>query len=187
MGWKEFIASVVNSIIWPISLLLIIYWFRENLKILLGKISSFTFGSTSAKFSDDLSEITEQAEVNSELKTVPIYEDDNIKELARINPSLSIIESFRKFENSLRTLYESKEFRSKYTGVKYAVTPIHQIIKYLVEKGLLNNSDYNTYMKLSNIRNKVVHEYYNDISYSDAIAFYDLIKDLALKIESINF
>ena len=156
----QFIASIVGSVAWPITVLVIILLLRKHLIRLLSKLTSLKYGDLEAKFDSGL----DRAE--SDLLSLPpvaretIDRDrsatDHILKLqvisaTKLPPHLEIIEAWRAVERELRNYAESRGIRAAST------TPLLLLLRVLSNKEYLNPILISLINELRTLRNFASH------------------------------
>ncbi|MDO6842148.1 hypothetical protein Q4602_21970 [Paraglaciecola chathamensis] len=53
MDWKTFIVQIINTLVWPVVLLVFLYIFKEQIQGLLKSLTKLTVGNASAIFSKE--------------------------------------------------------------------------------------------------------------------------------------
>ncbi len=55
MDWKTFLAEIINTLVWPIVLLIFFYFFKEPIQSLIKTLTKLTVGNASAVFDKEKS------------------------------------------------------------------------------------------------------------------------------------
>ncbi len=53
MDWKTFAVQIINTLAWPIVLLIFLYFFKEQIQGLIKSLTKLTIGNASAVFSKE--------------------------------------------------------------------------------------------------------------------------------------
>lgn len=183
MGIYQFIASIVDSIAWPATVLIALYFFKGHIFEILPFIRKIKIKD----FELDLKEAKQSINKGLEPKELAATkEDDKFSQLyllAELSPRSAILESWLLLE-SVATNLAVKE-TNKQPGSLLAVLP-RCIGGYLARKGLISKKDLEFFDRLKELRNKAAHLSDMKISFQDASDYIDMARTLASKLEIIN-
>lgn len=176
MSKFEFISSIINSIVWPIVILLITILLRKPLFNILSKLTKVTYNNLEMDFSKKLDEL----ETNLELKELPSdYSqpandkmEKDITTVARISPAASITMAWSLVEQELMDTIKRLAISPDYPPHNSALKNIN-LLKNI---GLLDSEAENTLTELRILRNQAAHNQVSNekITYLDAIKYYEL-------------
>jgi len=80
MDWKTFFVGLIDTLVWPIVLLIFIYFFKEQIQSLIEKLTKVTIGNSTATFgkealAEKISSESAVQETESEIPPVMSKED----------------------------------------------------------------------------------------------------------------
>ncbi len=159
MNPAEFTISLLQTISWPVVVLIVCITFRRDVTALLGRLSSLKHNNTEAQFhSEKLIKAAEHVQKpnaieHNYLKTPEAQKALKILDIA---PSNAVIAAWTEFELAAR------EKLMEITPPKVALTPgypqpITKIIDELLRSGVIEKPDYEFLRTLRNLRNNVLH------------------------------
>ncbi len=182
INYLELISNVISSLAWPITVLMIIFTFRKQLESILKKITKITFGGNEFSLADDLTNVSKSPN-DEELINENATSETDFLHLAKIRPDLAIIDSYKALEEVVRNIYEKRYRKS----VPYYGNPSPvQVLKLLLDDSLIDNRTMYRTKKVRDIRNNVIHNFYPDIDYSEALLFDKDVKELIKILDSIT-
>ena len=136
MNWLELIASLVDSISWPILVGLVVYWLRHSIVALAERVSRIKFKDMEAHFKERLGELTpddakvaaEESMETAESKTITFME------LADISPKTAILEAWIRIEVATRRYTKSLGLgkRLSYQGLRRLPQQHRQKIEHIL-------------------------------------------------------
>lgn len=111
MDGFQFISSIVGSVAWPISILLLIYWSRESLHAIISRIIKFKYKDIELDFSHELKVITQQAKrIGIEPTQSSIQETkektalqllDDADSISSVSPEAAVLTAWAPIEKTL--------------------------------------------------------------------------------------
>ena len=152
MGTLEFIAALVEDIVWPLTVVLAIFIFRGPISNLLPFLQRLRYKEFVVEFNQKLDKVeTEAAAITGEGTEVRV--DDYMLELAQAHPRGAVIDSWLAVEKAIRDVAASRDMnvddpRRRST---YAVE------KELARSGALNPAVVSLVRDLRSTRNEAVH------------------------------
>lgn len=162
MNWMTFISSIVESIIWPVTIMLLIIIFRDPIKEVVPLLKKFKFKSFEVDFERKISSISKKVERAQLPETSDAFNNisninhniisrfGDIKNINISSPRSAIIESWIMVEQLLRRLAENQEMNI-YNGTSI------NILNELSNKNIISNDIFEICNELREIRNKAVH------------------------------
>ncbi len=174
--WLDFIASLVDSLAWPLITLLILYTLRNPLLELMPFLKRLKIQNLELEFSDKLKELGSQAS-----RTVPLTREatltkrdsqDQILELLVVSRSAAIAEAWREVE-------EAAVDAARRHNIDVKLHNLNRFEKTLLENDIIDEQQAKIYSGLRSLRNSAVHEGDAAVSDSNALAFADLSIQLA--------
>ncbi|HWY62229.1 MAG TPA: hypothetical protein VNW15_10050 [Rhizomicrobium sp.] len=156
----QFISSIVGSIAWPTTIILIILILRKQILALIPSISSLKYGDFEAKFENRLeraeSDLLSLPPVEREVTSRQVYTTDSTIKFQRsatvhLPPHLEITESWRSVERELRSVAEQKGL-----GIASTAATL-QLIRVLANKEYINPILFRLLNELRSLRNFAAH------------------------------
>ncbi len=155
MDTLTFIASLVDSLVWPATLLLGLLILREPLARLLPEIRRFRFRDLEADFGDAVDSI--RAEASDALPTAAAGAGDEttrrLEELAAVAPNAAVMGAWDSVEEAAKDLIARSGRRPDYD----IDTPYALIERLLADGKLVDRARIKVFSDLRRLRNKVVH------------------------------
>jgi hypothetical protein len=204
MDWLTFIASVLQSLAWPLTVITLALIFRNAIKTLLSEIISVKSKWFEIGFDKRIEQVAREAERVLPEHPAPIQirvsdavsvhtgddiaVDSNQKVLLQANaqerflrlvdshPAAAILESWLDLETDLRKLAEKHDIdRSDKLSTR-------QIAQELRERGVLDEETLNIFSKLRDLRNVVVHTRVDSITPNLALEYDQIVRRLITKL-----
>lgn len=171
MSWMDFVASLVESLAWPVAAFAIALVFRKQLLTLLENLEEFGWGEARAKFSKRIDKAEQVAEslptpLNAPALPASPTEEDRFEQLLAISPSAAVLDAWNPIEISLRKVAEKHGVPSS----RY-VNPAGWV-KELNKAGFLPMSVVTLVNELRKVRNVAAHS--DEVTVSDALRFREL-------------
>lgn len=160
MGWKEFAASVVGSVAWPVVILILGMVFRKQLIELLQRLQDFKLPGAEATFAAGLDKVEVRLEdlkaTEEEAVTEQVREDSKTDEepgftnSSIADPTGTVIRSWEELSKALNGMLRAR------TGRRPSFN-IRAVLGELVAEGVINELFAETIMDLHALRNRVAH------------------------------
>lgn len=180
MNTNELISSLVNSLAWPVAIVVIIFLLKSPIQRLILNLSRFKFNELEMDFAAALEEVKEIMPVKTD---VQIEKDPNIIEMAKLNPSSAILISFNKIEHELAEVIKRLAISPDYPGDN----SVHKNIKLISSYTDINEDTLEILNDLRHLRNIAAHSNpNNNITYTDAIKFYNLSESLIVELKNLQ-
>lgn len=156
-----FISNIVSSIIWPLTIGVLLYLFKEPIEELLPLIKNLKYKGFEVKFAQQMSNINEKADnanlpdidetyyINS-INRESIKWLSELKDINLYSTRTAIIESWVRVEKLIRKLGKAHLIDSSNKNTAY-------ILKELFNKDIISNEIFDICNQLRKIRNKAVH------------------------------
>ncbi|MFK5913250.1 MAG: hypothetical protein QM484_02670 [Woeseiaceae bacterium] len=177
----EHFIDLLNVVIWPVTVLIVIFLMRNPLKNLLPHIDKVKYKDFELYFKKQLEQVEEEIRKDQVIEVKLPSSNPEIIRLIDVSPSAAIIESWKKLE--LAAINKVKQLAPK--DVKYR-NPEKRPIDYLEYTGALIPSSVRAIRELRNLRNQSVHS--DDIVVSKDMAkeFSSVAIAISNQIESIT-
>ena len=186
MNWLDFVSSLVASLAWPITLLILLYWFKNNLQSLFPFIERFKYKDFEVQFRAAVKEIAEESKVTlpapePEEEELPIDIRDQLFQLVEVSPRTAILEAWLHVEAwAVRRV----QMLGKVPTDKLKNMAPLRLGKLLQEYKILTPNQMHMFHKLRDLRNKAVHVSDARFSIEDVIDYVDLALALARTIRA---
>lgn len=179
MNWLEFFASVIDSLAWPVAILLLIYLLKDNLISLVPYIQKLKYKD----FELELKETKQKfAEVSVEDKDqITSLETLTLYRLAELSPRSAIVESWIDLEKAAAEIIAKRT--QEEPGAMTALAP-QRLGSYLLKKGLISDRQFNVFNNLRELRNKSVHFNEDTITSEEAVEYVGMASKLADQLRS---
>ena len=106
MDYLNFIAALIDSLAWPITIFVIVFLFRDNLSKLLDRVIKFKHNGTEIDFREEVEAVSREAKI-----ILPIIKegssgpsDVDLKNLAETSPREAIMKAWDSVEHALYEL-----------------------------------------------------------------------------------
>ena len=180
----EHIVDLIDILVWPITLLLIIFGGigTEQIKALITTIQRFKYKDVEIDFSGRLEQVKENIGEISLHEHHPIVDESEIyNNILKTSPVAAVIKSWQTLElsaiNKVKDLLpENESFRN----------PLQRPTDYLEHKGALTPTTSSAIRDLRSLRNQIVHGSVNEISQEDAMQYAKLAATIRRKIDAIT-
>lgn len=180
MDWVTFASKALDAVVWPITVLVLVFKFSDRFRELLGKLTEVSLpGGISGKFEQPLKEVEQLA------KELPkafdgglqLAEGDPIALLA--NPTGVIMEAWKGLEAIASDLYQASDAPRRDKMLNYSSKHPQGIAALEYEK-LIPNEEISLLRELRSIRNRVAHSTVDRPTPEDAERFTSVVRTLEL-------
>lgn len=163
MTWLDSIARLLDAVVWPVALLLVVWWLREPLAELIQGLKRFRSRWFDAEFGRRLQEM----ETKADRAQLPGFEEEaNPERLAAISPRAAITEAWRNVEIALR---EQARQRGYPEGEN-----VWRVSERLAEEGVISPSTRDLLSDMRHLRNEAVHADEIALNSAEALEYSDL-------------
>tara|TARA_R110002167_G_scaffold269962_2_gene476488 strand:+ start:535 stop:1134 length:600 start_codon:yes stop_codon:yes gene_type:complete len=185
MDWKSFFASIVDSLAWPVVVLIVVILLKDKLSELLPRLKRFKHRDTEFEFAEKVSELVRESEAQGEVEPnlegeeiAPDLQFDSLIQLAEISPRAAVVEAYRILEvasqNAVQEAYpniDPKELRHPLRAKKL-----------LVKSDILSEYQYDQLRDLRNLRNTAAHSQDFKLKGMPIEAYIDIALSLARQL-----
>ena len=151
MSVLEFIVALIDSLAWPLAVVVLFVLFRGQIVALLSLLRRIKYGDLDVYFSEQLEEVESQVQSIPTGNQVPEV-DDRIREVVRISPRLAIIESWLAVEAAMTALSDVGSPNPARSHGRMS-----SLERILEEAGVIDATVAALIASLRIIRNKAVH------------------------------
>ena len=152
MDTLEFIAALVEDLVWPLTLVLCIFVFRGPISSLLPFVQRLRYKDFVVEFSQKLDQVETQAAAIAG-KGAEVGVPDDMLELAQTHPRAAVIDSWLEIEKAIREVAASREMDVDLPRRR----SIFEVERELARSGVLNQTIVSLVRDLRSTRNEVVH------------------------------
>lgn len=154
MNWKQFVASIVGSLAWPVLILVIVLAFRKEFSNLIGQIKRIAAGSVKVELAEQVAAVRAAGEaVEVEQAIDPsdaIALDPSLLQMVQSFPEAALLQAFKELEGTIL------QIRSRLPDGKPFRTMV-EVLKALVNQGYITESVLALFNKLRAARNTAAH------------------------------
>jgi hypothetical protein len=167
MDWKQFIASIIGSIAWPVIVVVLLILLRKNLGSLAERLTEISLpGGSKAKFERALRQAQMVPVVmvreHEGAEEEPRHLDPKIVELANLHPEAAVLISYRDMESWLYKLHLAFDLPHR--------RRIEIVAKELVGRAF-DQSFLEVFNELRKARNIAAHVHGKALSREDALEY----------------
>src|ERR1700691_987398 len=111
MNWLEFWSTIARSLVWPIVVIILAYWFRDSIKAAIPRLSKVKGGGFEAEFERKLEEVEIEVAKDKLFETVEPFSEfqrEKYRQLIEVTPALGVTEAWTDVDFALRPLLGSK-------------------------------------------------------------------------------
>lgn len=116
MDWKAFSASLVGSLAWPMAVVVILLIFKDQVKLLAGKIRKVGAGSVNFELAEKVEEAVEAGKVVETEKGVLAPDlagiEPTLLQLAKSSPEAAVVQTFKDLERQILGFRQRLRFAS---------------------------------------------------------------------------
>ena len=185
MDWFTFTSNLVDSLAWPIVLVVVILILKKPITNLIDRITRIAGKDISVDFSKELSRLTQKVDRN--LATKDLYDfivnGEEIQKYfadAYIDSRSAIINGWLMIEEALRDLAKSSQLDLKH------YEPSVKVLSILRNRNILPNDMYKTINEARRLRNEAIHSMDFDISPDDAQNYVSMANKISSYLRSID-
>ena len=176
MSTLEFVAKVIDSLVWPALVAWLVYGFRSPIGTLIRRLSSLKYKGLEAEFEKRLDEIVSAPDLASaQIADTPDQQQTiSLIEIAEIAPRAAVLEAWIQIEKATREYLDSIgiERRMSYQGLRRLPDKHKAPLKALLPG----------YQELRLLRNKAAHAQDSDINADSAKSYVEIALWVAAEI-----
>jgi hypothetical protein len=196
MDWREFFSSVIGSVAWPVSAVVIVAVLRGKILEWLkdqGPVKRAKVGTTGfeLEFEQKLGELKKKVEdeIPADKVSNSVSPEDRkagegflseIESLAAVDPRAAVLMSFVRLETTFRECLEDEMAESQSRPV--SMLGMRQMIDYAAKGSLVSPNEVRILKDLTLLRNSVVHGHSVPISQQAAQEYADLAYRAAIAL-----
>lgn len=150
MDWLTFIAELTRALAWPLAAVLIAWMFRDQLKLLLGRVRKGKLGPAEFEFEESVRALKNDAPELANTPAANLHRDELA--LLTSNPRSAIITAWLELEESMRALLKARKFAPS------AIASPLRTIQAVRGLGLIDPVYVTFTEELRQLRNRATHE-----------------------------
>lgn len=190
MNELEFTASIVETMVWPIIVLIIIFILKNPLSHLILGLSKFKYNDLEMNFGKELSKLEKtigggKEHIDNNSMVVNRSDEENeILSIAEIHPSAAIIVTWAMVEKEIISTINRLSISPDYPPYNSALKNINL----LKENRYIDTATYELITEFRVLRNKSAH-LHNDgekIKYLEAVKYYELAIKITKTLREIK-
>lgn len=182
MDFLTFLAQLIDSLAWPVTVLVVVWLLRRPLAQLLPEVRKVKYGDFEAEFGREVEELRERmAEVMPPPKTEPEEAESfgRLEDLAKVAPNAAVLQAWNEVESAARNLLEARGR----TVDADSPTPYLRIERMLQRGELVEERKVKIFKDLRRLRNKVAHAAGYEITRAQAEEYIELALALREHLE----
>jgi len=183
-GILPFIAQVISSVAWPLTVLVCVIILKRHLLALIPFVRTVKYSDVEIRFGKEVAELAKSTEV-SVLSNQPSHEEldrwGDLTKLASIRPRTAIRQAFERIENAMRECARKGniEIADGAYGMPMAVGAL------LLHLGAISIAQFDMLTKLRILLNEAEHAPPDSVSTGSAADFVSLAWLLAASIDHL--
>lgn len=189
MDWKTFIASIVDSLAWPVVAVIVVLILKDAIKELLPRLRRFKHRDTEFEFAEKISEMVRESETEAEEEfdqdiSEPESENqfNSLLKLAEVSPRAAVVEAYRILEHAA-----DSAIKAAYPDLdSYELRHPVRARRYLVKANILSPDQYDQLRELRNLRNLAAHSREFKLTDTPIEAYIDISLSLARKLDRMR-
>jgi hypothetical protein len=162
LGWMSFIASLVQSAVWPVAVVVVVILMRKPLGDALShRLRRLKAGPVEAEFDREAIEVREEVRripevAAAEPRQEPVSLSDELVPLTDVSPRAAVLEAFARIEERLNRLLET-------TGISYSKQSGPALARLAFDHNLISTETRSAIEGLFILRNLAAHSPRDDI------------------------
>jgi hypothetical protein len=180
MNWKEFFANIIDSLAWPIAIIVIFLMIKDKISELIPRLKKLKHKETELEFTELISELNnERVEPNlDDQAEEPIIDDKQfLLRLSDVSKRSAVVESYRFIENAV-----SYGTTKLYEGRRRPLMSLNTQLKLLKDR--LDDHHIKQISILKQLRNRAAHMEDFELSEMPIETYIDLALSLSDTIKS---
>lgn len=181
MDWLQFIAAVIGSLAWPLTLAAAFFILKSYLPSVFPFIERLKYKDFEVEFRKSVHELAAKSKVAlpEPIPEEPAAPKNHLYSLAEISPRSAILEAWLEVETAAAKTLQAKD-PSLSSKVRMAA-PL-RIGELLTRKEVLNDQQLEIFHRLRDLRNKAVHIGDTTFQLTEVLEYIDLASSLAAQI-----
>jgi hypothetical protein len=153
MDALTFISKLIDSLAWPVTVVIALVLLRRPLAELLPQMRKLKYKDFEAEFGEDVKQLEEEAKQVLPAEVVESARaGDPIEQLIEVSPSAAVLEAWRGVEAAAKRLLERKGHK-----LDYEVAAPYKLIERVLDTAAIDRRKLKIFADLRRLRNKVAH------------------------------
>lgn len=172
MNNTEFISNLIESLAWPLTIIIGLFILRKPIRIIISSLKYFKYGDVELQFSEGIKRL--EKKVNSEMSDGKNTQNivkfkDRVFEIIKISPKYAIIEVWKEIEIEINRIIIEKKIKIE---LKDKNKPI-KLIEILFQKKIIEKSQADIIIEMRKLRNEAAHYEKAEITGDIALRYLD--------------
>lgn len=188
MDLLTFISKVIEAVAWPAVVLLIFFGLKNKVLKLFPFLRKLKYKDIEAEFGEGVREVSEKLPttvaakevIESDSSTQPSNFREQLLRLAELAPRAAVIESWLQVEHAAQRLIE----RTGGADRSLRMVGPSTMRKYLDKTAALSQEQRESFNKLRDLRNRVVHFVELSLPLDEVLEYIDLALSLANQLDA---
>ena len=187
MDGLQLLASIIDSLAWPVTIGVAAYLLRKPLLELLPNLRRLKYKDFDIQFGERLEKLEQEIELEPPpSRTAPpsdlqLFADKRFDDLAEISPSAAVIDAWIDIESALRELAKERLLKERWHQ------PMLQIIRELRSRQIISPRLASLLDDLRVLRNEAVHQMKGgQISLTDALRYKEIVDQVRDELHSLT-
>jgi hypothetical protein len=185
MDWFEFIASLVNSLAWPMAVVILVLILRKPLAGLIPLLQRLKYKDLELEFGRRVEEVSEKlvaAIPRPTLKYVPSPSESRAIQLAEVSPRAAVMEAWREVE---RAVIGAAKRNDLSTGKEQGRVTSLRAIRSLEQAEMVERDKARLLNDVRVLRNQAAHAPEFALSKDSAIEYVNAAQQLTSYLDSL--
>lgn len=166
MDWLTFSSSIVGSVIWPVSIVFLVYLLREPISTLITLLKRFKYKDIEFEFGEDIRELKERLTPLAIEKKISI--DLNIwRKLAVTSPRVCISQAYRELEDAGVSAVQRRHPNLSIKDLR----KWSRVLEVLLEDSVIDKEKFYILRELRMLRNQAKRSEDTELTINDAIGY----------------
>jgi hypothetical protein len=187
MDWLTFTSKIVEAVAWPFVVLLIFFGLKSKVFKLFPFLRKLKYKDFEAEFGEVVREISEKLPTTMTKETTKfiastqsVNHREQLLKLAELAPRAAILESWLQVEHAAQRLIDRTGGADRSLRMVGPTT----MRKYLDKTASLSQEQRESFNKLRDLRNKVVHLFEISLPLDEVLEYIDLALSLAEQLDA---
>ncbi len=184
MEWMQFVLSVVKSIVWPITVIVIVVILRQPLGALIPFVQRLRFKDFEVEFGERVGEINEEVANEFPEESEAILADaegSKLIRLAEVSPRAAVLDAWLTIE--LSAVKAAKRISD---DLPDSFIPVHKAVRIIESKGNVDRDMMGFLHELRELRNRAAHAPEFALSKESAVEYASSARTLARYLDRIR-
>ena len=172
MNNVEFISKLIDSLAWPFTVLLGLFFLRKPIRIIISSLKMFKYGEIEIKFSEGIRQL--EKKVNSKIPSGENTQKisllrDKVFEIIKISPKYAIIEVWNEIEVEIMRILTAKKIKIDPSIKKKPI----KLAEKLFKENIIDKTQRDIIVEMRKLRNEAAHYEKAEITGEIALRYLD--------------